>query len=130
MTSMQAAVLYVGLFCLLMLFLKANVGRVRTKHKVGFGDGGSEPLQRSLRVQGNAVEDVPVVLLGLLGLGALSVPALLIHGLGASFLAGRILHAIGLGGSSGRSFGRSMGTLITALVMVCTAGACVWYALN
>ena len=30
MTSMQAAVLYAGLFCLLMLVLKANVGRVRT----------------------------------------------------------------------------------------------------
>ena len=68
MTSMQAAVLYAGLFCLLMLLLKANVGRVRTKHKVGFGDGGNEAMQRSLRVQGNAVEDVPVVLLGLIGL--------------------------------------------------------------
>jgi uncharacterized membrane protein YecN with MAPEG domain len=125
---MQAATLYAGLFCLLMLILKANVGRVRTKHKVGFGDGGSQPLQRSLRVQGNAVEDVPVVLFGLLGLGALAAPVLLIHGLGASFLVGRILHAVGLGGSSGSSFGRSVGTLITALVMLATAIACIWYA--
>ncbi|MBD3771765.1 MAG: MAPEG family protein [Rhodobacterales bacterium] len=128
MTSMQAATLYAGLFCLLMLILKANVGRVRTKHKVGFGDGGSQPLQRSLRVQGNAVEDVPVVLFGLLGLGALAAPVLLIHGLGASFLVGRILHAVGLGGSSGSSFGRSVGTLITALVMLATVIACIWYA--
>ena len=128
MTSMQAATLYAGLFCLLMLILKANVGRVRTKHKVGFGDGGSQPLQRSLRVQGNAVEDVPVVLFGLLGLGALAAPVLLIHGLGASFLMGRILHAVGLGGSSGSSFGRSVGTPITALVMLATAIACIWYA--
>ena len=128
MTSMQAATLYAGLFCLLMLILKANVGRVRTKHKVGFGDGGSQPLQRSLRVQGNAVEDVPVVLFGLLGLGALAAPVLLIHGLGASFLVGRILHAVGLGSSSGSSFGRSVGTLITALVMLATAIACIWYA--
>lgn len=128
MTSMQAATLYAGLFCLLMLILKANVGRVRTKHKVGFGDGGNQPLQRSLRVQGNAVEDVPVVLFGLLGLGALAAPVLLIHGLGASFLVGRILHAVGLGGSSGSSFGRSVGTLITALVMLATAIACIWFA--
>ncbi len=130
MTSMQAAVLYAGLFCLLMLVLKANVGRVRTKHKVGFGDGNNEAMQRSLRVQGNAVEDVPVVLLGLIGLGALSAPALLVHGLGGSFLIGRILHAIGLGGSAGSSFGRSVGTLITALVMLITAGACGWFALT
>ncbi|HPE47851.1 MAG TPA: MAPEG family protein [Hyphomonas sp.] len=130
MSSMQAATLYVGLFVLLMLFLKANVGRVRTKEKIGFGHGDNEPMQRSLRVQGNAVEDVPVVLLGLIGLGALAAPVLLIHGLGASFLVGRILHAIGLGGSSGGSFGRSMGTLITALVMLVTAGACIWYAVT
>jgi len=130
MSSMQAATLYVGLFVLLMLFLKANVGRVRTKEKIGFGHGDNEPMQRSLRVQGNAVEDVPVVLLGLIGLGALAAPVLLIHGLGASFLVGRILHAIGLGGSSGGSFGRSMGTLITALVMLVTAVACIWYAVT
>ncbi|MEZ5997101.1 MAG: MAPEG family protein [Hyphomonas sp.] len=130
MTSMQAATLYVGLFILLMLFLKANVGRVRTREKIGFGHGDNEPMQRSLRVQGNAVEDVPVVLVGLVALGALTAPALLIHGLGASFLVGRILHAIGLGGSSGRSFGRGAGTLISALVMLATTGACVWYAVT
>ena len=128
MTSMQAAVLYAGLFCLLMLVLKGNVGRVRTREKIGFGDGGNEPMQRALRVQGNAVEDVPVVLLGLIGLGALAAPALLIHILGASFLVGRVLHAIGLGGSSGGSPGRMFGTLISLLVMLGTAGACVWYA--
>jgi len=100
------------------------------KHKVGFGDGGNEAMQRSLRVQGNAVEDVPVVLLGLIGLGALSAPVLLIHGLGAGFLVGRILHAVGLGGSSGGSFGRSVGTLITALVMLVTTGTCIWYAVT
>lgn len=128
MTSINAAVLYIGLFCLLMLVLKGNVGRVRTREKIGFGDGGNEPMQRALRVQGNAVEDVPVVLLGLIGLGALAAPALLIHVLGASFLLGRVLHAIGLGGSSGGSPGRMFGTLISLLVMLGTAGACVWYA--
>ena len=130
MTPMQAAVLYAGLFCLFMLLLKMNVGRVRTTQKIGFGDGGNEPMQRALRVQGNAAEDVPVVVLGLLGLGALAAPALLIHVLGAGFLLGRVLHAIGLGGSSGGSPGRMFGTLITLIVMLVTAGACVWYAVT
>lgn len=130
MTPMQAAVLYTGLFCLLMLVLKGNVGRVRAREKIGFGDGGNEPMQRALRVQGNAVEDVPVVLVGLIGLGALTAPALLIHILGASFLLGRVLHAVGLGGSSGGSPGRMFGTLISLIVMLVTAGACVWFAVT
>ncbi|MCA8901494.1 MAG: MAPEG family protein [Hyphomonas sp.] len=130
MTSMEAAVLYAGLFVLLMMILKGNVGRVRTSEKVGFGDGGNDAMQRAIRVQGNAVEDVPVVMLGLIGLGALSAPVLLIHGLGGSFLLGRVLHAFGLGGSSGGSPGRMFGTLISVIVMLVTAGACIWYAVT
>ena len=122
MTSMQAAVLYAGLFVILFILLKANVGRVRNSEKVMFGDGANERLQRAQRVQGNAVEDVPVTLLGLIGLAALAAPVWLIHGLGAA------LHAVGLGGSSGGSPGRMWGTLLTLVVMLATGVACLWYA--
>ena len=130
MTAIAAATLYAGLFGLLMILLKGNVGRVRTSEKVGFGDGNNEALQRAIRVQGNAVEDVPVVLVGLLALGLMNAPVLLIHGLGATFLVARILHAVGLGGSSGGSPGRMFGTLLTLIVMLGTAGACIWFALT
>ncbi|MEQ9506618.1 MAG: MAPEG family protein [Hyphomonas sp.] len=130
MTTIAAATLYAGLFGLLMLILKMNVGRVRTAHKVAFGDGNNEAVQRAIRVQGNAVEDVPVVLIGLFGLAFLDAPVLLIHGLGASFLLGRVLHAVGLGGSSGASFGRLYGTLLSILTQLITAGACLWFALT
>jgi hypothetical protein len=130
MTAIAAATLYAGLFGLLMILLKGNVGRVRTSEKVGFGDGNNEALQRAIRVQGNAVEDVPVVLVGLLALGLMNAPVLLIHGLGATFLVARVLHAIGLGGSSGGSPGRMFGTLLTLIVMLATAGACIWFALT
>jgi uncharacterized protein len=130
MTPIAATTLYLGLFGLLMLILKMNVGRVRTSQKVGFGDGSNEAVQRAIRVQGNAVEDVPVVLLGLIGLALLDASVLLIHGIGASFLLGRVLHAVGLGGSSGTSFGRLVGTLLSVLVMLITAGACIWYAVT
>ncbi|MBI1400188.1 MAPEG family protein [Hyphomonas sp.] len=130
MTAIAAATLYAGLFGLLMILLKGNVGRVRTSEKVGFGDGNNEALQRAIRVQGNAVEDVPVVLVGLLALGLMNAPVVLIHGLGATFLVARILHAIGLGGSSGGSPGRMFGTLLTLIVMLITAGACIWFALT
>lgn len=130
MTAFAAATLYFGLFGLLILALKINVGRVRGKEKVMFGDGANEAMQRAIRVQGNAVEDVPIVLIGIAGLAALSAPVMLIHALGGSFLAGRILHAIGLGGSSGSSFGRMVGTLVTLIVQLVTAGACIWFALT
>lgn len=130
MSAFAAATLYFGLFGFLMLALKLNVGRVRAKEKVMFGDGTNEAMQRAIRVQGNAVEDVPVVLIGLAGLAALSAPVALIHGLGISFLVARILHAIGLGATSGSSFGRMVGTLVTLIVKLVTAGACVWFALT
>lgn len=129
MTSLDAAVLYAGLFILLFLFLKARVGQVRSAEKIMFGDGANERLQRAQRVQGNAVEDVPVTLIGLLGLGMLAAPVWLIHVLGAAFLLGRILHAVGLGGSSGGSPGRMWGTILTLLVMLATAIACLWLAI-
>ncbi|MBA3070298.1 MAG: MAPEG family protein [Hyphomonas sp.] len=130
MSSIAAATLYAGLFGLFVLVLKINVGRVRTAEKIAFGDGDNEALQRAVRVQGNAVEDVPVVLVGLLALGLMNAPVLLIHGLGATFLVARILHAIGLGGSSGGSPGRMFGTLLTLIVMLGTAGACIWFAVT
>ncbi len=129
MTSIEAAILYAGLFIILFILLKVNVGRVRSAEKIIFGDGANERLQRAQRVQGNAVEDVPVTLIGIVGLGVLSAPVLLIHGLGALFLIGRILHAVGLGGSSGGSPGRMFGTLLTAIVMLVTGVSCLWFAL-
>lgn len=130
MTPIAAAVLYVGLFALLLLVLKLNVGRVRSAEKVLFGDGGNEPLQRAIRAQGNAVEDVPIVVIGIFALGALAAPVWLIHALGGTFFVGRVLHAIGIAGSSGFSFGRAAGTLLSLIAQLATAGACIWYAVQ
>lgn len=127
MTAIEAAVLYAALCLLLMLALKMNVGRARAKEKVMFGDGGNEPVQRAMRVQGNAVEDVPVTLVGLAGLALLGAPVWLVHVLGATLFLGRILHAIGLGGSSGGSPGRMWGTLFSLITMLATALACFWF---
>jgi uncharacterized protein len=129
MTPIAATTLYLGLFGLLMLILKLNVGRVRASKRINLGDGNDESMQRAIRVQGNAIEDVPVVLLGLVGLGLLEAPVLLIHGIGATFLVARVLHAVGLGGMPGLGVGRLIGTLLSLIAILVTAGACVWYAL-
>lgn len=129
MTPIAATTLYLGLFGLLMLILKLNVGRVRASKRINLGDGNDESMQRAIRVQGNAIEDVPVVLLGLVGLGLLEAPVLLIHGIGATFLVARVLHAVGLGGMPGLGVGRLIGTMLSLIAILVTAGACVWYAL-
>ena len=130
MTEFDAATLYAGLLLLIFLGLKINVGRARSAAKVSVGDGGNESLIRAMRTQSNAVEDVPICLIGLFALAALHAPVVLIHGLGGALVIARLSHAFGLGTSSKLNFGRGFGTAVTALVMLVTAGSCLWYALT
>lgn len=94
---MTVTPLYAGLLALLFLALSLNVVRGRILHRVSVGDGGDKDLQKRMRVQANWVEYAPIgiILIGLaelLGYGLWSI-----HVLGASLLAGRIIHAVGLG---------------------------------
>ena len=130
MTGFEIVTLYTGLFVLFFIGLKINAGRVRASEKVNFGEGSNEAMRQAMRVQGNAVEDVPVTLIGLYGLAALSAPSLLLHGLGASFVIFRILHAVTLGGKTGSGPGRLIGTLGTLIVMIVTGGACIYFAVT
>ena len=128
MTELQAAALWVGLHILLMGYLKLRVGATRSKTKVGFGDGNNEQMQRSLRVQGNAVEDVPITLIGLVMLALVTAPLWLIHAAGGVLLGSRLLHAFGLGKSSGLTFGRLVGTLGSVIAMVAVAIGCIYFS--
>ncbi len=128
MAEFEIVALYVGLFVLLFLGMKLNAGRVRASVRVSIGDGGDARLQKAIRIQANAAEDVPVVLIGLLALATLNAPTILLHGLGASFFLFRLAHAVTMAGNSGSGLGRMIGTLGTVLVMLVTAGACVYLA--
>lgn len=128
MSAMETLGLWIGLHVFLLLALKLNVGRVRSGEKISFGDDGNERMIRAIRVQGNAVEDVPILLLGLVALALMNAPALLLHGIGGGLFVSRVLHAVGLGSSSGTSFGRFIGTIGTLLVSLTTIGACLWFA--
>jgi uncharacterized membrane protein YecN with MAPEG domain len=113
----QVTALYAGLLGLMLLFLSWRVTRLRRDEKIGIGDGGSKELARAIRVQANFVEYVgPAVALMLLlelnGFGARTI-----HVLGITLVAARVLHAYGLGGSGGYSFGRFWGTLVTWVVL-------------
>jgi len=113
-----ASFFYAGLLGLLLVALSAQVVLARRRYRVGLGAGSEEGLQQAIRVQANFVEYVPfaVILLVLAELTGLPLPAL--HGAGMLLVASRVLHAIGLTQSPGRSFGRFYGTAGTRLMIV------------
>ena len=128
MTPVQAAALQIGLLILLMLGLKLYVGNRRAKFKVPSGDVTHSEFGLATRVQLNAVEDVPVLMIGIAALAALGMSAWYIHLVGFVLLASRIAHAVGLAGSSGFSIGRLVGTFGTLLVYLGVAGPLIFHA--
>ena len=128
MASVQAAALQIGLLVLLMLGLKIYVGGRRGKLKIPSGDLSNPEFGRATRIQLNAVEDVPVLMVGIVALAALGMAAWYIHAAGFVLLVSRIAHAIGLAGSSGFSWGRGLGTLGTLLTYIAIAGALLVHA--
>jgi uncharacterized protein len=115
MSPLAAASLYLGLMVLLMMGLKMWTGAQRGRLKVQPGDSSNAEFNRMLRVQHNAVEDVPPLMVGLLALGLLEAPLWMIHTAGGVLVVSRLLHAVGLAGSGAFSFGRLVGTVGTLL---------------
>jgi len=113
----RVTALYAGLNGLILLVLAIRVARQRGISQVGLGTGGDAALERASRIHGNAVENIPIVLI-LLGLAeACGSSPVLLHGIGIALTLGRLLHAWGLTQSPGRSFGRAAGIGLTWLVL-------------
>jgi uncharacterized membrane protein YecN with MAPEG domain len=127
MSPEQAAAMNIGLLILMMLGLKMYVGARRGQMKLPSGETNPE-FNRATRVQLNAVEDVPVLMVGIAGLAMLGMPAWYIHMCGLVLFVSRILHAYGLAGSGGFSLGRAVGTMGTLLVFLAIAGALLVHA--
>lgn len=111
---MQASVtaFYASLAALLLLGLCYNVVRFRQK-------GGTEAeISHAMRVQGNASEYIPIMLLLLLIFEINGGSVVLTHLFGISMMVSRGLHAWGFGRSSGASFGRFYGTALTWLTLL------------
>ena len=122
--------LFASLNVLLMLVLLGRISRHRHGHDIGLGDGGDALLARKIRVHGNFIEHAPIalLLLALLELSGLSTPWL--WGYGGALLLGRLLHAVGLSRTGGRSPGRLWGTALTWLTLLGMALSGLWLALR
>ena len=118
--------LFVALAVLLVLVLAIRVAARRNAAAIGLGDGGDAELERRIRVHGNAIEYLPLALLELALLERAGTPATLLYALGGTLILARVLHAIGLGRSRGRSAGRVLGMLGTWLAMLAMALLLLW----
>jgi uncharacterized membrane protein YecN with MAPEG domain len=116
--SLTITALYASLAGLLLLFLSFRVVRWRRKLSVGLGDGGQESLLRAQRTQANFIEYVPIALILLAAAESQGLAGWLLQTAGAILMLARLLHAWGLSQSSGRSFGRYWGTLLTWVVIL------------
>jgi uncharacterized protein len=125
MSAIHAATLYVGLNILIAIALIIGVIIQRRKHKVVLGDGDHPPLKRAIRAHANAVEVMPIALIGLVALANIGTSPLVIHLLGGALTIGRALHGYGLSNSEGTSFGRMAGMALSLVALLGTAIMCL-----
>jgi hypothetical protein len=118
--------LYAALCALLIFALSLRIALLRRKLRIGIGDGGDAGLARAIRAQANAIEYVPLLLVMLLIAENNGASVAMVHACGAGLLLARVLHAVGLSGSAGTSFGRFWGTLGTWILLLVLSGQLLW----
>lgn len=114
--------LYAALATLLLIGLAVRIPVLRRRHQVGIGDGDRPDLALAVRVHANAAENIPIALVLLAVLEVQGVAAAGLHAAGAAFVAGRLLHARGLGRSRGATHERAWGMVLTWLALLGMAG--------
>jgi uncharacterized membrane protein YecN with MAPEG domain len=89
---------YVGVFILFFVFLSINVINARHKYKIALNDGGNDKLKQLIRSHSNFIEYTPLFLIGLYCMERnIHGHAIVMHLFAIIFLAGRIIHAYGVG---------------------------------
>ena len=93
---MAITAFYAAPLAFLFLVLSRNVILARRAAQVAVGDGGNNRLLRAMRVQANCAEYMPIALVLMALCESLAVPVLILHLLGITLVAGRLLHAFGV----------------------------------
>lgn len=121
--------IYVGLNAMITVVLGFLVVRQRRKTRTSAGDGGHKEMLKAIRAYGNNTETVPIGLLIIAMLEAVAAPIYLVHALGVCLTLGRIAHGRGLHKTLSQSSFRFYGMILTWLVYLIGAPACVFYGL-
>ncbi len=122
--------LYAGLIGLLFIVLSGRVIVQRRSEGVSVGDGDNKGLIKRMRVQANCAEYAPFGLL-LLAMSELQgAPGWVVHLLGLTLLAGRLMHAYGFGSTPQIMPLRKMGMVLTFLMLAAASLANIGHALT
>ena len=116
--SVQISAIYASVLAIVFIVLSYRVAQRRMRFQVGLGTGDNRELERAVRIHGNFAEYVPLALLLLALFESGGAPGWAVHAAGAALLIARVLHAVGLTQSSGRTTGRFTGILATWLVIL------------
>jgi uncharacterized membrane protein YecN with MAPEG domain len=118
-----------GLLGLGYVYLSLRVSRLRIMHQIGIGHGGVHELEQAIRTHGNFMEYVPLALILLIAAQALAASIWLILVGSVALVVGRVLHAVGLTRTGGRTSARSIGIVLTYGVIALMALTCIAYGL-
>ncbi len=125
----EVTALYAGLITLLFLFLSYRVVLARRMYKVSVGDGGEKAVTKAMRAQANCAEYAPLGVILLLISELQNAPVWLVHILGLTLLAGRVLHAIGFSATPQKVSLRIWGMYLTLTMLVTAALSNIGHAL-
>lgn len=93
---MHITAFYGALLGLLFVALSVRALRMRRNLRITVGDGGNPAMLRAMRVHANFAEYVPLALLLMAFAEVRGAHGVLMHGLGAGLLLGRLSHAYGV----------------------------------
>lgn len=111
--QLEITALYAALSGLLLILLSAAVSKKRLGAQISLGDGNDATLNSAIRAHGNFIEYVPLALILLALTESYGTAPVVLHLLGASLIAGRLLHAWGMSQPNSLGSGRRLGTALT-----------------
>jgi uncharacterized protein len=117
--------LYAATLALLFLVLSVRTLRLRRQLKISLGDAGDRRMLRAMRVHSNFAEYVPLALVLMLMLELQGTRAGWLHGLGATLVLARALHAYGVSQGNEQLRFRVAGVVLTLTCIALSALALI-----
>ncbi len=125
MESPYITSLYAGILAFMLLALSIFVIRGRLMHKVGLGNGGKQDMMQRMRMHGNFIEYVPMLLIMMAIMEINGLHVWMLHTYGIILVSARAIHAYGLYISPGTSLYRFIGAGGTFFLLLIGGIACI-----